>query len=81
MTACQWLFLKKQKEMNNIRHQTPLKSVSNKEDEFENENYKDRKCAVNKIPFVCIESAGSKTCDNHPLKNGSAVSNCLIVCW
>ena len=44
-------------------------------------NYKDRKCAVNENPSVRIESAGSKTCDNRPLKNGSAVSNCSIVCW
>ena len=43
--------------------------------------YKDRKCAVNENPSVCIESAGSKTGDNRPLKNGSAVSNCSIVCW
>ena len=38
-------------------------------------NYKDRKCAVNENPSVCIESAGSKTSNNGPLKNGSVVSN------
>ena len=43
--------------------------------------YKDRKCAVNENPSACIESAGSKTCDTRPLKNGSAVSNFSIVCW
>ena len=46
-----------------------------------NDYYKDQKCAVNKNPSVRIESAGSKTCDNCLLKNGSAVSNCSIVCW
>ena len=45
------------------------------------EHYKDRKCAMNKNPSVRIESAGRKTCDNRPLKNKSAVSNCSIVCW
>ena len=44
-------------------------------------NYKDRKCAVNENPSVRIESAGSKTCNNSPLKNRSAVSNFSIVCW
>ena len=44
-------------------------------------NYKDWKCAVSENPSVRIESAGSKTSDNRPLKNGSAVLNCLIVCW
>ena len=32
-------------------------------------NYKDRKCTVNENPSVRIESAGSNTCDNRPLKN------------
>ena len=36
--------------------------------------YKDRKCAVNENPSVRIESARSKTSNNGPLKNGSAVS-------
>ena len=36
---------------------------------------------MNENPSVCIESVGSKTCDNRPLKNGSAVSNCSTVCW
>ena len=39
------------------------------------DNYKDQKCTVNKNPSVRIESAGSKTCDNRPLKNGSVVLN------
>ena len=37
-------------------------------------NYKDRKCAVNENPSVHIESARSKTSNNGPLRNGSAVS-------
>ena len=37
-------------------------------------DYKDRKCAVNKNPSVCIESGQSKTSNNGPLRNGSAVS-------
>ena len=36
--------------------------------------YKDRKCAVNENPSVRIESALSKTSNNGPLRNGSAVS-------
>ena len=36
--------------------------------------YKDWKCAVNKNPSVHIESAQSKTSNNGPLRNGSAVS-------
>ena len=32
--------------------------------------YKDRKCSVNENSSVRIESAGSKTSDNRPLKNG-----------
>ena len=39
-----------------------------------NINYKDRKCAVNENPSLHIESAGSKTSNNGPLKNESAVS-------
>ena len=35
--------------------------------------YKERKCAVNENLSVHIASVGSKTCDNRPLKNGSAV--------
>ena len=46
-----------------------------------NDDYKDRKCIVNENLSVRIEPAASKTCDNRPLKNGSAVSNCSIVCW
>ena len=34
---------------------------------------------MNENPSVCIESAGTKTCDNRPLKNGSAISNCSII--
>ena len=37
-------------------------------------HYKDRKCAVNENPSVRIESAWSKTSNNGPLRNGSAVS-------
>ena len=37
-------------------------------------NYKVRKCAVNENPSVRIESARSKTSNNGPLRNGSAVS-------
>ena len=37
-------------------------------------HYKDRKCAVNEKPSVRIESARSKTSNNGPLRNGSAVS-------
>ena len=37
-------------------------------------NYKDRKCAVNENPSVCIELARSKTSNNGPLRNGSVVS-------
>ena len=37
-------------------------------------NYKDRKCAVNENSSVCIESAWSKSSNNGPLRNGSAVS-------
>ena len=36
--------------------------------------YKDRKCTVNENPSVHIESARSKTSNNGPLRNGSAVS-------
>ena len=36
--------------------------------------YKDRKCAVNGISSVRIELARSKTFNNGPLRNGSAVS-------
>ena len=36
--------------------------------------YKDRKCAVNENPSVRIELARSKTSNNGPLRNGSAVS-------
>ena len=36
--------------------------------------YKDRKCTVNENPSVPIESARSKTSNNGPLRNGSAVS-------
>ena len=36
--------------------------------------YKDRKCAVNKNLSVRIESGRSKTSNNGPLRNGSAVS-------
>ena len=39
------------------------------------DDYKDRKCAVNENPSVCIESAGSKTSNNRPLKNGRVVPN------
>ena len=38
-------------------------------------HYKDWKCAVNENPSVRIESAGSKTSNNGPLRNGSVVSN------
>ena len=42
---------------------------------FKNDNnYKDRKCAVNENSSVRIESAQSKTSNNGPLKNRSAVS-------
>ena len=37
-------------------------------------HYKDWKCAVNEKPSVRIESARSKTSNNGPLRNGSAVS-------
>ena len=33
---------------------------------------------MNENPSVRIESAGSKTSDNHPLKNGSVISNFSI---
>ena len=36
-------------------------------------HYKDRKCTVNEIPSMRIESARSKTSNNGPLRNGSAV--------
>ena len=36
---------------------------------YESKLLLDQKCAVNENPSVCIESAGSKTCDNLPLKN------------
>ena len=42
------------------------------------QDYKDRKCAVNENPSVRVESAGSKTSDNHQLKNRSVVSNFLF---
>ena len=37
-------------------------------------HYKDRKCAANENPSVRIESGRSKTSNNGPLRNGSAVS-------
>ena len=40
--------------------------------------YKDWKCAVNENPSLRIESAGSKTSNNGPLKNGSAVSTARL---
>ena len=39
-----------------------------------NKYYKDWKCAVNENSSVRIESARSKTSNNGPLRNGSAIS-------
>ena len=45
-----------------------------------NAYYKDQKCTVNENPSMHIESAGSKTCDNRPLKKRLYVGS-KIVCF